>query len=106
MGVDEVALWEDLLADGTQASCLIRTHYPGTVPVFADTYRDAVRLDGGLEVDQVVDEIVSIVHVAYWFCAELDAMKDVRCDVLVRAGGEDLEDRCSDLLPVFELVAG
>lgn len=103
MSVNKIALREDPLTHGTQTFRLIRTHDPGPVPVLTDTDGDAVRLDGGLEVDQVVDEVVAIILVADRLGAELNTVEHVRRNVLVRAAGEDLEDRCGDLLPVFEL---
>lgn len=110
VSVYKVALREDLLSNRTKTRCLassiIATQDARTVPIFADTNGNSIRFDSCFEILEVIDEIVAIILVSNWFCAELDAVKYVGRDIRIATVRENFDNGGSNLLPVFKLDSG
>lgn len=107
VSMNKITLREDLLSNGTEARCLagsiVAAQDTWTVPVFTDTNGNAIRFDSCFEILEIVDEIVTIILVSDGFCAEFDAMKHIGRDIGIATVRENLDNGCSNLLPIFKL---
>lgn len=78
--VSKVGVGLDTSTDGAETLAVVAAHGTGSVPVLADTGLDALGVEGGTELAQVVDKVALVHTITNGLRAELSPVDDVRSD--------------------------
>lgn len=76
--VSKVRVGFDTLADRAEALAIVAAHGTGSVPVLADTGLNALGVEGGAELAQVVDKVALVHTITNGLGAELSPVDDIR----------------------------